>query len=34
MEEIYQMTEPGYMVVMFIFSGFILQLFKLAAGLI
>lgn len=33
MGEIYQMTEPGYMVVPFIFSDFILQLFKLAAGL-
>lgn len=32
MADIYQVTELGDMVVMFIFSAFILQLFKLAAG--
>lgn len=32
--DMYQVTGLGHMVVMFIFSRLILQLFKLAAGLI
>lgn len=34
MADVYQVTGLGYKAVMFIFSDFILQLFKLAAGLI